>query len=48
MSYTRQEILYAEGSSRNKEIVLGKNVGWLLRGYFPYRGWRGLSGRLPN
>lgn len=33
---------------QNKEIIPGKKVGWLLQGSFPYRGWQGLSRRLPN
>lgn len=39
--------MWAEGSE-NKEVILGKMVGWLLQGHFPTGDGRGLSGRLSN
>ena len=38
-----ERLLQAEGS-KNKEVLLGKKVGWLFQGYFPLK-WQGLTGR---
>ena len=43
--YNMKDILYR---SRNKEVKLGKKVGWLLQGYLPGGNGMGPSGRLSN
>ena len=44
----QKEGLLQADESRNKEVILGKKVDWLLQSYSPLGDDKGLSDRLPN